>query len=75
MARTERYRELENTTKTSIGYLLPAADARKFAAHILTPNAANKIEQTMVDLKAVGHDIYRSMIEGKSKQMLMDFND
>ncbi len=67
-----KYPERANTTKTSIGFLLPSADAKKYAAHILTPNASEKIEKTVLDLKAVGHEIYRSMIEGNSRQMLLD---
>jgi hypothetical protein len=52
-----RYRVRENLTHTSIGYLLPSQDAHKYAAFVLTPNAATTIAKA-ADLAQLGRVLH-----------------
>lgn len=69
LSKTARYRQLENGTKTSVGFLLPKDDAMKYAAQVLTPNASEKIAKSVMDAHEFTMDIYRSMVEGNARQM------
>lgn len=70
---SRRYRAVENGTKTSLGFLLPEADARKYAAQILTPQAETKIAKSVLDAHAATQEAYRSMLEGSTSQMKLPF--
>lgn len=55
----QRYGQRENHTATSVGYLLPVADAEKYAAAILRPNAATKISSAIHDMEALGRVLHQ----------------
>jgi hypothetical protein len=54
-----RYPVLENHTKTSQGFRLPDAVARKVALVILTPNAERKVASAIRDLQTLGRELHR----------------
>ena len=49
LARSDRYPLLENGTKTSKGFLLPDADAQRYAAFVLRPCNGNRAPLTFLD--------------------------
>lgn len=51
-----RYRRYQ--TDTSQGFLIPEADARKYAAKILQPNASGTVDQLTNDLEALARELY-----------------
>jgi hypothetical protein len=56
-----RYRLQENRTKTSLGFLLPDEHARKYATHVLTPNAEQVVAKAVKDLQELGRLLHRSV--------------
>lgn len=58
----------ENKTKTSKGFLLKQKDAEKYAAAILTPNAATKVSKLTQDLAQLGKELH-SIIKQDSRQV------
>lgn len=63
-----RYRRYE--TPTSQGFLLPKRDAAKYAALILTPNAAGKVDQTVVDLEQLAKELHDA-VNADPKQLTL----
>lgn len=57
-----RYRERENGTLTSVGFLLPEPDAIKFAGRILHPQASQKIAKHVQDMEAIGRELHAELI-------------
>lgn len=68
--RSGRYRDLENRTKTSIGFLLRDRDARKYAGVIMTPNASKKIVKIAGDMKKIGEELHQIAKENKNQLSL-----
>lgn len=64
-----RYRLLENNTKTSVGYLLPDADAKKYAAQILYPNAERKLGKAIKDLQQAGRELHEAVMRPPGRQL------
>lgn len=58
LAKSGRYRLLDNNTKTSSGFLLPERDADKYAAAILTPHASSKVASAIHDSAQLGQVLY-----------------
>lgn len=58
--RSEKWRLLENGTKTSRGFLLPEKDATKFAAAILHPLAADRISKVIGDVSRLGRELHEA---------------
>lgn len=71
--KANRYRELTIRTGTSQGYLLPHADAVKYAAQILYPQAADKIGKEVRDLMALGRELYQLVSRPPGKQLDLCF--
>jgi len=67
-----RYRRRENRTKTSIGFLLPDADARRYASLILTPNKADIVEKFIGDLHAAGRALHAAVLQNPQQLLLFD---
>jgi len=67
---SSKYSHKENKTKTSLGFLLPDNDARKYAALILTPNASGKIEQTTAELEQLAKQLHEA-VKADPKQMTL----
>jgi hypothetical protein len=60
---SKKFRQLENNTRTSDGFLLPNKDAELWAGAILRPNAKEKIDRIRGDLARLAgelHDLVRS---------------
>ena len=72
LAQSGRYRILENGTKTSEGYLLPEKDADKYAAAVLTPNAASKVTSAIHDAAQLGAVLYALAKEPSQQLSLFD---
>lgn len=53
----KRYRELENSYKTSVGYLLPSTEAEKYACLIMKPKCAQKIAKVVKDTVAIAREL------------------
>lgn len=62
LADSGRYRLIENNTKTSVGFLLPDKDARRFAAFILTPNCDQRITKSIQDLHEFGRTLHQLVL-------------
>ena len=60
---------IPNKTKTSLGYLLPEAEARKYAAAILAPLASEKIEKWLGDLHAIGKELHDGLMPENANQL------
>ena len=58
LSRSERYRVQENGTKTSCGFLLKEADAEKYAAAIVTPNASQKVSSAIHESERLGQVLF-----------------
>jgi len=56
-----RYRIMENNTKTSTGFLLPAGDARRYAAAVLYPHAEEKVGKLLGDIHARGRALHEAL--------------
>lgn len=52
----KRYREYE--TPTSQGFLIPEADAQKYAALVLKPDASGKVDRLTHNLEAMAKQLY-----------------
>lgn len=65
-----RYPQLENNTKTSLGYLLPDADARKYAAFVLMPNANVKVEKAVQDMQELGRLLHSVALQDPAQWSL-----
>lgn len=72
IATSKKYHHLENKTKTSVGFLLPNADARKYAAFILTPNAEEKVAKAIVDLQDLGRTLHAAALSNPAQGTLFD---
>jgi hypothetical protein len=71
LATSGRYPIIENRTKTSKGFLLPAADARKVAGLVLAPKADRRIVKgTLDDLLHTGKALYRLLTSDPAQQEL-----
>lgn len=66
---SNKYRIVENGTKTSVAYLLPHADAEKYAAQILYPNAEIKIGKAVKDLHNAGKELSDIVKRGQDEQL------
>jgi len=75
LARSDRFRILENRTKTSKGYLLPDAVARRCAARVLAPKAKQKIVVAVGDLHELGRQLHRAALANPAQRALFQFND
>lgn len=53
-----KWSRLENSTKTSLGFLLRSAEAERYAATILRPNAAEKVARVIGDIAALGRELH-----------------
>lgn len=58
LALAPRYRTLENNTKTSVGFLFPDADARRYAAYVLTLHAEQVVSAHVTDLEELGRQLH-----------------
>ena len=58
LSKSGRYPIRENGTKTSCGFLLSEADAEKYAAAVVTPNAARKVSSVIHDSEQLGQALY-----------------
>ena len=56
---SDRYHVIENGMRTSLGFLVPEADARHLAVCILTPHAARKVSKAIHDLGIIGRELQR----------------
>lgn len=72
LSQSGRYLMRENNTKTSVGFLLPAKDAERYAAAILRPNAAKKVASAVHDLKALGQALHQMAKENPRQMSLID---
>lgn len=58
--RSGRWRIIENSTKTSRGFLLSESEATKWAAAILHPLAADKISKAIGDMSDLGRELHEA---------------
>lgn len=65
-----RYPQRENNTKTSLGYLLPDADARKYAAFVLMPNANIKVEKAVQNMQELGRLLHSVALQDPAQWSL-----
>lgn len=70
LSESGRYQQRENRTKTSVGFLLPDAHARKYAAFILTPNAEQVVAKAITDLHALGKLLHKSALSDPAQRSL-----
>ena len=70
MYRSGRYRVFEISMGTSRGFLVPKADAEKYAAQILFPNAEKKIGKTLADLHTAGKELQEMVVNPQIKHQL-----
>lgn len=70
---TGKYPQQENRTKTSLGFFLSVEEAMKYAAIVMTPNAEEKISKCVHEMHQMSSELLRSMLEGDTKQMMLDF--
>lgn len=59
----------ENNTQTSEGFLLSRDEAQRYAAAVLTPNAAQKVAKVVHDIAALGRTLHEA---AKRDQAQMD---
>ncbi len=74
MSKTGKYKKVENGTKTSVAFLLPVADAFKFASFVMTPNASDKIAKCQHEMHRQSFEALRTMIEGNTRQMMLSLD-
>lgn len=70
LAECGRYREMENKTRTSVGFLLPSEDACKYAGKILNPHAAIKVSQYVASLEGMGRQLHAVAMRDERQKML-----
>lgn len=63
----ERYKVLENNLKTSKGFLLPRADAERYACLILTPQATEKVARFVKDTVGLAKEL-RKLLDADVRQ-------
>lgn len=71
---SKRYKIIESLTKTSLGYLLPKADAFNYADPILTPNSSTKISKMEKDLLLIGRELHELVKSNPCQLSLFEFN-
>ncbi len=71
--KAEKYPVFPNKTKTSMGFLLPFCDAKKYAAQILYPKASEKIGKEITDLLALGRELHEAVKRPKDGQLDFPF--
>ena len=67
-----RYKRRENNTATSVGYLLPDVDARKYAALVLTPNKGKVVEKFNGDLEAACRELHAAVTDKAGQQLMFE---
>jgi len=70
LAASGKYPHKENTTKTSVGFLLPEDHAQKYAAFILAPKAEQRIEKAVKDLHELGRQLHSCVLENPAQRSL-----
>jgi hypothetical protein len=70
LAKSGRYKILENNTGTSQGYLLPEADARKYACVVLQPNKSDKVAKLVNDLASLGRELHADLFKDAKQRTL-----
>jgi len=70
LARSDRYPIRENRTRTSKGFLLPDAIARRVAARVLAPHAEQKILLAVGDLHELGRQLHRAALANPAQRSL-----
>ena len=72
---SERYRVVENGTKTSLGFLLPVEDANKYAAAVLTPNAEQKIASVVRLQSQCASEMFAELNRKPTLQLGLSFDN
>lgn len=75
LARSGRFELRENNTRTSHGFLLPDAIARRVAIRVLHPKAEQKIAVAVGDLHALGRELHRAALANPAQQALFPLYD
>lgn len=66
---------IENSTKTSKGFLLRMADAEKYANAILRPNASEKVSKLTSDLAQLGKELHAAVKQDSRQSSLFNDNE
>jgi hypothetical protein len=69
---TGRYPRVENQLKTSEGFFLPDAMAKKLALYILTPKAEQKVAKAVRNLQTLGRILHRMATGQVAQASLFD---
>ena len=70
-----KYRQLENKTHTSIGFLLPKARAQVYAAFILEPKAERKVVKALQDMHDRGRELHQIATANPAQRSLFDMSE
>lgn len=73
--KAQKYQVRPNNTETSMGYLLPVVDGKRYAAQILYPNASEKIGKEIGDLLALGRELHEAAKRPANGQLDFGFSD
>ena len=68
--KSDRYRTIENNTKTLRGFLFCEKDAKRYGVVILEPNAETKVAKLTFDLAKAGKELHQMLLE-KPGQMTL----
>jgi|1_EtaG_2_1085319.scaffolds.fasta_scaffold05536_4 hypothetical protein len=70
--KSERYRTIENNTKTSRGFLLPREDAMKYCLICLEPKKKSVISNLATDLSKAGEELHRLVMQDAKQGTLFN---
>jgi len=66
---SHRYREVENETKTSLGFLIPGEEAKKFTA-VWYPKSHQKIKELILNVALMGKELHAIATQNPSQLTL-----